>query len=154
MQFSLGFTPNTVPNSQQAQLQAQYYLQNAFPGQSFAPTPTATPDYAKIYRFLAGLFDPKEANHQAKLNEMRQVDRETAQILMHNLAINLTNRTFTESHKTLIEQRKNLESSRSPTKQSNSKEPVNAPKREKSTTTVEASEQDNKYSDTCFLINK
>jgi len=132
-------------------------LQNTFSEPTFEPpTPTTTPDYAKIYRFLAGLFDPKEVNHQAKLNEMRQVDRETTQLLMHNLAINLTNRSFTESHKGLAEQRKTLESSCSSNnsrKQTPKQETVEIQIHSPSNPT-EPDKDSNNFSDTCFLVNK
>lgn len=71
-----------------------------------------TPNYAIIYKFLASLFDPNEKDHTKKLNEMAPVDKTAAQMLMHNLAINLTNRTFMESHDSLIAHRRLYESAR------------------------------------------
>lgn len=43
---------------------------------------------------------------------MNQVNKTAAQLLMHNLAINLTNRTFMESHDSLIAHRKLYDSVR------------------------------------------
>lgn len=51
----------------------------------------AEPNYAKIYAFLGSLFDPATDNHVEALNLMSPVDRETVQIMMNNLAVNLHN---------------------------------------------------------------
>lgn len=39
---------------------------------------------------------------------MSTIDRETVQLLMHNLTVNLTNQQFREQHGTLLEQYRNL----------------------------------------------
>lgn len=51
----------------------------------------AEPNYAKIYAFLGSLFDPATDNHVAALNLMSPTDRETVQVMMNNLAVNLHN---------------------------------------------------------------
>ena len=69
---------------------------------------TIQTDFAKIYRLLATLFDRTETNYIAKLNELDPADRETAQILMHNLAVNLSNRNFMDCHQSLMQQHASL----------------------------------------------
>lgn len=73
----------------------------------------ATVDYGIIYTFLAGLFDPNQTDHEQKLAGMAAVDREAAQILMHNLAVNLTNKSYTDSHQLLVSQRQHIAQIRS-----------------------------------------
>jgi hypothetical protein len=53
----------------------------------------AAPNFAKIYAFLASLFDPNTTNHVDALDQMSPIDRETVQILMNNLAMNLATQT-------------------------------------------------------------
>lgn len=123
------YMPGAVPTAQHTQMQAaQMYLQHAMGTQSM---PTQTParpppqNYAKIYRFLASLFDRTETNHLEKLNEMEPADREIAQILMHNLAVNLANRHFTDWHQALTRQHELLSSS-SPATPSSSSSPASS----------------------------
>mmetsp|Transcript_132290 Transcript_132290/g.197084 ORF Transcript_132290/g.197084 Transcript_132290/m.197084 type:complete len:293 (+) Transcript_132290:17-895(+) len=136
-------TRNPPPTTIQAAQMPQYFVQNPYTAQSFAAPAQPTPDYGMIYRFLAGLFDPNQTNHASKLNEMTPIDRETAQVLMQNLAINLTNRTFTDSHKALIEQRKMLDPSAN-TEQVVKQEPVELP--------IEQITHSKNFSDSYFLI--
>jgi len=87
--------------------QAQQYIQQAV---SAAQNPNRgmnvlnTPNFPKIYSFLSNLFEPNSTSYNDNLNEMSQIDRETMQLLMHNLAINLANQQYKDQHITLYEQ--------------------------------------------------
>ena len=56
---------------------------------------STSPDFVTVYRLLGGLFDPdvradpREQSHVEKLKTMSPIDRETALLLMRNLASNL-----------------------------------------------------------------
>jgi len=69
---------------------------------------TQVPNFAKIYAFLGSLFDPSTSNHMEALEEMSPLDKETVQLLMHNLAINLANKQLREQHTLLLEQYRSL----------------------------------------------
>jgi len=58
---------------------------------------------------LGSLFDPVVSNNHAEaLNEMSPIDRETVQLLMHNLSVNLANQQFRDQHSLLLEQYRTL----------------------------------------------
>ncbi|EFA77680.1 myb domain-containing protein [Heterostelium album PN500] len=63
-----------------------------------------TPNYPKIYNFLSALFDSNNSSYTDTLNELSQIDRETMQLLMHNLAINLANQQYRDQHQSLLDQ--------------------------------------------------
>eukprot|EP01102_Stenamoeba_stenopodia_P018852 TRINITY_DN6988_c0_g1_i1.p1 TRINITY_DN6988_c0_g1~~TRINITY_DN6988_c0_g1_i1.p1 ORF type:complete len:419 (+),score=79.49 TRINITY_DN6988_c0_g1_i1:229-1485(+) len=92
--------------------QAQNFLQHAM---TLAQNQRATnapgsqsseigPNFGKIYAFLAGLFDSSPSNHLETLNDMTPLERDTVQLLMHNLAVNLANQQFREQHAALLDQ--------------------------------------------------
>lgn len=62
------------------------------------------PNYPKIYSFLGSLFDPTASNQAEMLSEMSPVDRETIQLLLHNLTMNLDSSNFREQHSYLLDQ--------------------------------------------------
>jgi hypothetical protein len=68
------------------------------------PSGLHNPNFAKICAFLGSLFDPNVNNHLDTLNEMSPIDRETIQLLMHNLSVNLANQQFREQHAFLLDQ--------------------------------------------------
>lgn len=101
--------PMPDPEAQRQQLQqAHAYIQRAMISTQNAsnstPTSSTGPNFSKIYSFLASLFDTQSNNHIEKLSEMSNIDRETVQLLMHNLAINLANQQFREQHSILMDQ--------------------------------------------------
>lgn len=51
------------------------------------------PDFALIYAFLGSLFDPSCASldHMDVLDQMKDIDRQTATLLMRNVISNLQN---------------------------------------------------------------
>lgn len=105
------------PEAQRQQLQqAHAYMQRASLSTasqySTTSTPQSGPNFAKIYTFLASLFDTQSTNHIEKLAEMSTIDRETVQLLMHNLAINLANPTFRDQHSNLMDQYRTILQSR------------------------------------------
>jgi hypothetical protein len=75
-------------------------LQRAHQDSASRSNSSETPNLPKIYAFLALLFDPDCNDHLARLSEMSALDRETTQILMHNMAINMANQQISE-HKML-----------------------------------------------------
>lgn len=91
---------------QQEQLQqAQHYLQQAMhTAQQSNRSSSQGPNFAKIYSFLGSLFDPSENRFSDAINDMSIIDRETVQLLMHNLTVSLSNQQFREQHGTLLEQ--------------------------------------------------
>jgi SHAQKYF class myb-like DNA-binding protein len=95
---------------QQEQLQqAQQYLQHAMQNaQQSNRGSSQGPNFSKIYSFLGSLFDPSESRFTDAVNEMSTIDRETVQLLMHNLTVNLTNDDFRAQHGTLLDQYKAL----------------------------------------------
>jgi len=64
----------------------------------------ATPDFPRIYTFLASLFDPSCSDHVQRLAEMNQIDRDTTQILMHNMAVNMANQQLREQKTSLLDE--------------------------------------------------
>ena len=78
--------------------QAQYYLQQAMFAQAevFQTQLEASGsnkqghEFSKVYTFLGELFDPSTTGHMEKLQELSSVDRQIVQVLMHNLACNLS----------------------------------------------------------------
>jgi hypothetical protein len=68
------------------------------------------PDFGKIYTFLASLFDPNAKGQEETLQEMSPMERETVQVLMHNLTVNLASQQFKNQHGLLMEQYKALNS--------------------------------------------
>ncbi|EGG23275.1 myb domain-containing protein [Cavenderia fasciculata] len=94
--------------------QAQQYIQSALSvattgGRAQAPgSASLAPNYPKIYSFLSTLFDSSHSSYPDSLNEMSQTDRETMQLLMHNLAINLANQQYRDQHQSLIDQCRSL----------------------------------------------
>lgn len=55
------------------------------------PTTSEQPDFALIYAFLGSLFDPScgAIDHMDVLEEMKDIDRQTATLLMRNVISNL-----------------------------------------------------------------
>jgi len=111
--ISPNFNPSHAVESQRQQQeqlqQAQHYLQQAMTAaqqnlRGVQQDPQQGPNFAKIYSFLGSLFDPSATNHAETLNEMSPIDRETVQLLMHNLALNLANQQFREQHAYLLDQ--------------------------------------------------
>jgi hypothetical protein len=105
------------PEAQRQQLQqAHSYMQRASlvtaSQYNTTSTPPSGPNFSKIYTFLASLFDNQATNHIEKLAEMSTIDRETVQLLMHNLAINLANPTFRDQHSSLMDQYRTILQSR------------------------------------------
>jgi len=110
---SPNFNPSHAVESQRQQQeqlqQAQHYLQQAMTAaqqnlRSVHQDPQQGPNFGKIYSFLGSLFDPAATNHAESLSEMSPIDRETIQLLMHNLALNLANQQFREQHAYLLDQ--------------------------------------------------
>lgn|SRR3990167_976939 len=66
------------------------------------------PNFGVIYGFIASLFDSSVNNHLEKLSSMNSVDRETLQLLMHNLAINLSSQQFRDQHVLMMDQYRNI----------------------------------------------
>jgi len=111
--ISPNFNPSHAVESQRQQQeqlqQAQHYLQQAMTAaqqnlRGVQQDPQQGPNFAKIYSFLGSLFDPSVTNHAETLSEMSPIDRETIQLLMHNLALNLANQQFREQHAYLLDQ--------------------------------------------------
>ncbi|KAN0038811.1 hypothetical protein ACTA71_001002 [Dictyostelium dimigraforme] len=110
------------PSDLQKQLeqlqQAQQYIQQAVTtaqnsqrNGGLPPNPqsnnggtTLTPNFPKIYAFLSNLFESNGTSFTEALSDLSMIDRETMQILMHNLAINLANQQYRDNHQTLSEQ--------------------------------------------------
>ncbi|VAI68497.1 unnamed protein product [Triticum turgidum subsp. durum] len=61
------------------------------------PALHAMPDFAQVYNFLGGVFDPDTTGHLQKLREMDPIDAETVLQLMKNLSVNLSGPDF-ETH--------------------------------------------------------
>ncbi|KAJ1393439.1 SANT/Myb domain [Sesbania bispinosa] len=61
----------------------------------------AMPNFAQVYSFIGGLFDPNATNHLLKLKQMNPLNMETVLLLMKNLSINLMSPEF-ENHKRLL----------------------------------------------------
>ncbi|XAR71692.1 hypothetical protein NMG60_11018078 [Bertholletia excelsa] len=59
------------------------------------------PDFAQVYTFIGGVFDPESTGHLQKLKKMDPIDVETVLLLMRNLSINLTSPNF-EEHRRLL----------------------------------------------------
>ncbi|EMS68264.1 hypothetical protein TRIUR3_07929 [Triticum urartu] len=59
------------------------------------------PDFAQVYNFLGGVFDPDTTGHLQKLREMDPIDAETVLQLMKNLSVNLSGPDF-ETHRRLL----------------------------------------------------
>jgi len=108
---SEGQQTNDIQRQQQEQLQqAQHYLQQAMSAaqQTQRGTSQGRPNFSKIYSFLGSLFDPTASNYIEALNDMSPIDRETVQLLMHNLAVNLANQQFRDQHSLLLDQYRTL----------------------------------------------
>jgi SHAQKYF class myb-like DNA-binding protein len=107
-----------IQRQQQEQLQqAQHFLQQAMSAaqQNQRGSSQGRPNFSKIYVFLGSLFDPNATNNYVEaLNDMSPIDRETVQLLMHNLAANLANQQFRDQHSLLLDQYRAL-LSRTPT---------------------------------------
>jgi SHAQKYF class myb-like DNA-binding protein len=106
-----GQLTNDMQRQQQEQLQqAQHYLQQAMSAaqQTQRGTSQGRPNFSKIYSFLGSLFDPTASNYIEALNDMSPIDRETVQLLMHNLAVNLANQQFRDQHSLLLDQYRTL----------------------------------------------
>ncbi|KAG6683520.1 hypothetical protein I3842_12G017100 [Carya illinoinensis] len=59
------------------------------------------PDFAQVYNFIGGVFDPNATGHLQKLKKMDPIDVETVLLLMRNLSVNLTSPDF-EDHRRLL----------------------------------------------------
>jgi len=103
--FSVAHATELHRQQQEHLQQAQSYLQQAMAvaQQNQRIGNVQGPNFSKIYGFLGSLFDPSTTNHVEALNEMSPIDRETVQLLMHNLAMNLANQQFREQHTVLLE---------------------------------------------------
>lgn len=99
-----------LQRQQQEQLQqAQHFLQQAMAqAQQSNRGSSQGPNFSKIYAFLGSLFDPSSSHYVDAFNDMSSIDRETVQLLMHNLTVNLTNQQFRDQHVTLLEQYRKL----------------------------------------------
>lgn len=100
-----------LQRQQQEQLQqAQHFLQQAMShAQQSNRGSSQGPNFSKIYAFLGSLFDPHQGSHYVEaFNDMSSIDRETVQLLMHNLTVNLNTPQFRTQHFTLLEQYRNL----------------------------------------------
>jgi len=103
-----------IQHQQQEQLaQAQHFLQEAMMSAQHKMKITQqesqqTPNFAKIYSFLGSLFDPSATSHVEALNDMSPIHRESIQLLMHNLALNIANQQFREQHAFLLDQYHNV----------------------------------------------
>eukprot|EP00026_Physarum_polycephalum_P010788 Phypoly_transcript_10968.p1 GENE.Phypoly_transcript_10968~~Phypoly_transcript_10968.p1 ORF type:complete len:327 (+),score=63.88 Phypoly_transcript_10968:45-983(+) len=95
---------------QQEQLQqAQHYLQQAMhSAQQSTRGSSQGPNFSKIYAFLGSLFDPSNSHYTEAVNDMNTIDRETVQLLMHNLTVNLNNQVFRDQHGALLDQYRSL----------------------------------------------
>jgi len=107
--FNSSHVVETQRHQQEQLQQAQHYLQQAMTAaqhnlRTIQQDPQQGPNFGKIYSFLGSLFDPAATNHAETLGEMSPIDRETIQLLMHNLALNLANQQFREQHAYLLEQ--------------------------------------------------
>jgi len=97
MQWTL-WERNQLVELQQEQLcQAQYYLQQSLNNSPVEENNvnqesqnTKVPNFQKIYSFLGSLFDPSATEHVEELRKMDPIDREVIQLLMENLAVNLS----------------------------------------------------------------
>ncbi|XP_037458678.1 protein REVEILLE 8-like isoform X1 [Triticum dicoccoides] len=65
------------------------------------PALHAMPDFAQVYNFLGGVFDPDTTGHLQKLREMDPIDAETVLQLMKNLSVNLSGPDF-ETHRRML----------------------------------------------------
>ncbi|KAL6011120.1 hypothetical protein ACLOJK_001564 [Asimina triloba] len=52
------------------------------------------PDFAEVYNFIGGFFDPSTKDHKEKLKEMTPINIETVLLLMRNLIVNLSSPDF------------------------------------------------------------
>jgi len=124
---SNGLLPNSMANNfnateavefqkqQQEQLQqAQRWLQQAMAAAQFN-TSSSGPNYAKIYSFLGQLFENKDGDHIESFSELSPLDKETVQLLMQNLATNITSPEFKEQHALLMQQYSSLQGKKLPT---------------------------------------
>ncbi|KAL3536776.1 hypothetical protein ACH5RR_000142 [Cinchona calisaya] len=59
------------------------------------------PDFAQVYSFIGGIFDPDASDHLPRLRKMDPINVETVVMLMKNLSINLMSPEF-EDHRRLI----------------------------------------------------
>eukprot|EP00898_Chlorokybus_atmophyticus_P006094 jgi/Chlat1/6486/Chrsp45S06062 len=66
------------------------------------------PDFAGVYSFLGGLFDPAVKKHNERLKAMEPIDRETVLLLMRNLVINLATPEVWEEQRNLLSQTRRL----------------------------------------------
>jgi len=114
---SNGLLPGVISNNSQALemhrrqqehlQQAQQFYQQSMSLSQHINESNQSPNFGKIYAFLGSLFDPNSIiNHAQMLNEMTSIDKETVQLLMHNLTINLANQQYKEQHAFLLEQYK------------------------------------------------
>jgi len=95
-----------LQRQQQDQMQqAQRYLNDMSQPARLDPS---GPNFAKIYTFLGSLFDPNITNQLETLKTMSQIDKDTVQNLMYNLALNVTTQQFREQHMFLLEQYRKL----------------------------------------------
>ncbi|XWS37882.1 hypothetical protein CRYUN_Cryun19dG0083600 [Craigia yunnanensis] len=62
------------------------------------------PDFAQVYSFIGGVFDPNAGGHLQKLKKMDPLDVETVLLLMRNLSINLTSPDFEDHPNINLEQ--------------------------------------------------
>eukprot|EP00244_Chara_vulgaris_P010795 TRINITY_DN5076_c0_g1_i2.p1 TRINITY_DN5076_c0_g1~~TRINITY_DN5076_c0_g1_i2.p1 ORF type:complete len:262 (-),score=35.64 TRINITY_DN5076_c0_g1_i2:8-793(-) len=70
------------------------------PPKQEAPPRAALPDFAVVYRFIGGVFDPGVTGHLRRLKEMAPFDRRTTIQLMANMSLNLSAPGF-DVHKLL-----------------------------------------------------
>ncbi|KAM5559916.1 hypothetical protein ABKV19_021212 [Rosa sericea] len=75
---------------------------------SQAPVSHGIPDFAEVYSFIGGVFDPDTQGHAQKLKEMDPINFETVSLLMRNLSINLSSPDFESIRKVLVSNDANM----------------------------------------------
>ncbi|KAK9920800.1 hypothetical protein M0R45_029346 [Rubus argutus] len=87
----IGSSSRTLPSSE---IPNQGILQ--------APVRHGIPDFAEVYSFIGGVFDPDTQGHAQKLKEMDPINFETVLLLMRNLSINLSSPDFEPIRRVLV----------------------------------------------------
>ncbi|KAL6133333.1 hypothetical protein ACLB2K_065570 [Fragaria x ananassa] len=75
---------------------------------SQAPVRHGLPDFAEVYSFIGGVFDPDTQGHAQKLKEMDPINFETVLLVMRNLSSNLSSPDFEPIRKVLISNDANM----------------------------------------------
>eukprot|EP01101_Sappina_pedata_P000172 TRINITY_DN10177_c0_g1_i1.p1 TRINITY_DN10177_c0_g1~~TRINITY_DN10177_c0_g1_i1.p1 ORF type:complete len:501 (+),score=113.16 TRINITY_DN10177_c0_g1_i1:40-1542(+) len=93
---------NTLETLQAANKSQQSPQSNLSTSSPSSGSSSQTPNFPKIYSFLGSLFDPSTSNHMEALESMSPQDKETVQLLMQNLANNLSNKSLRDQHADLL----------------------------------------------------